>query len=159
VVQLGHYFGKKTGLHYNYFRDYDPQTGRYVQSDPLGARSHLSLFSYADSNPLRYVDPQGLKSKNPFFGPFFEQIIEFMTGKTAENLGAAESVGKGIGGKVCDSGGLPRGPLVDCSECVRVYPEHDSQEACFKGCRETIEKCTRPRSSINPFCAASDTIS
>lgn len=32
----GQYYDKETGLHYNYFRDYDPGTGRYVESDPLG---------------------------------------------------------------------------------------------------------------------------
>ena len=32
----GQYYDKETNLHYNYYRDYDPQTGRYVQSDPMG---------------------------------------------------------------------------------------------------------------------------
>ena len=34
----GQYYDRETGLHYNYFRDYDPATGRYVQSDPIGQR-------------------------------------------------------------------------------------------------------------------------
>jgi hypothetical protein len=32
----GQYFDKETRLAYNYFRDYDPQTGRYFQSDSIG---------------------------------------------------------------------------------------------------------------------------
>lgn len=32
----GQYYDQESGLHYNYFRDYNPQTGRYVQSDPIG---------------------------------------------------------------------------------------------------------------------------
>jgi len=32
----GQYFDAETGLHYNYFGDYDPQIGRYIQSDPIG---------------------------------------------------------------------------------------------------------------------------
>ena len=32
----GQFFDQGTGLHYNYFRDYDPPNGRYLESDPIG---------------------------------------------------------------------------------------------------------------------------
>ena len=32
----GQILDAESGFFYNYFRDYDPETGRYVQSDPLG---------------------------------------------------------------------------------------------------------------------------
>jgi len=32
----GQMFDEETGLHYNYFRDYDPGIGRYIESDPIG---------------------------------------------------------------------------------------------------------------------------
>lgn len=47
---------------YNYFRDYDPATGRYVQSDPIGLRGGLNTYSFAFSNPITYFDPFGLKT-------------------------------------------------------------------------------------------------
>lgn len=56
----GQYFDAESGLHYNYFRDYDPSTGRYVESDPIGLEGGISTFSYAESSPLLYVDPLGL---------------------------------------------------------------------------------------------------
>ncbi|OPD90941.1 hypothetical protein AO969_34715 [Pseudomonas aeruginosa] len=37
---------------YNYFRDYDPETGRYVESDPIGLAGGLNTFSYAYGNPV-----------------------------------------------------------------------------------------------------------
>lgn len=56
----GQYYDAETGLHYNYFRDYDPQTGRYVESDPIGLRGGLNTFGYAMANPLKLIDPKGL---------------------------------------------------------------------------------------------------
>lgn len=56
----GQYFDKSTNLFYNYFRDYDPQTGRYIQSDPIGLDGGINTYVYVESNPLVYVDPEGL---------------------------------------------------------------------------------------------------
>jgi RHS repeat-associated protein len=57
----GQLYMAETGLNYNYLRDYDPQVGRYVESDRLGLfGGSFSTYSYANDNPVMYIDPFGL---------------------------------------------------------------------------------------------------
>ena len=58
----GQYFDRETNQHYNYFRDYDPAIGRYVQSDPIGLLGGLSTYLYGKGAPLRFTDPRGTSS-------------------------------------------------------------------------------------------------
>ncbi|EAS1842014.1 hypothetical protein ACY76_14655, partial [Salmonella enterica] len=58
----GQYFDDETGLHYNLFRYYAPECGRFVSQDPIGLAGGINLYSYAP-NPLSYIDPLGLCKK------------------------------------------------------------------------------------------------
>jgi RHS repeat-associated protein len=58
----GQYYMPETGLYYNYFRDYDPQTGRYIESDPVGLFGGINTYSYAQSNPISLIDPSGTQA-------------------------------------------------------------------------------------------------
>lgn len=55
----GQYLDSETGLYYNYFRDYDPSIGRYIESDPIGLGGGINTYGYALQNPLTHYDPDG----------------------------------------------------------------------------------------------------
>ena len=59
----GQYFDAETGLHYNYFRTYDPTIGRYLETDPIGIAGGLNTFAYAEGNPQKFSDFFGLDAQ------------------------------------------------------------------------------------------------
>jgi len=58
----GQYYDEESGLHYNRFRYYDPEIGRFVSQDPIGLQGGMNLFEYAP-NPVGWTDPLGLLSE------------------------------------------------------------------------------------------------
>ena len=56
----GQVYDAETGLHYNYYRDYDPALGRYLAPDPLNLTNGSNPYGYVSNNPLTRRDPLGL---------------------------------------------------------------------------------------------------
>ena len=56
----GQYYDSESGLHYNIFRTYNPEIGRYMQSDPIGLAGGFNTYNYVNKNPLDGVDLLGL---------------------------------------------------------------------------------------------------
>ena len=55
----GQYLDRETGLHFNTFRFYDPDVGRFTTPDPIGLEGGLNTYQYS-SNPISWIDPWGL---------------------------------------------------------------------------------------------------
>lgn len=82
----GQYFDAETGPHYNYFRYYDPETGRYASADPLGLAPAPNPHSYVD-NPAIWMDPLGLTPCTP-------SSVQNDPAKLAEHNRLAKKYGK-----------------------------------------------------------------
>jgi RHS repeat-associated protein len=64
----GQVYDAETAKHYNYFRDYDPSLGRYVESDPIGLRGGINTFGYVRGTPISLSDPEGLVPGDQWWG-------------------------------------------------------------------------------------------
>ena len=60
------YYDEETGLHYNFFRYYEPDTGRFINQDPIGLLGGENLYRFAP-NAQRWGDPLGLSGRNNIF--------------------------------------------------------------------------------------------
>jgi RHS repeat-associated protein len=61
IMFTGREYDKETGLYYYRARYYNPQIGRFLQTDPVGYEAGVNWYRYCVNNPLNCVDPQGLR--------------------------------------------------------------------------------------------------
>jgi len=56
----GREFDKDTGLYYYRARYYNPEIGRFLQTDPIGYGDGMNMYRYCGNNPISFLDPWGL---------------------------------------------------------------------------------------------------
>ena len=73
------YADRETGLHYNFFRYYEPECGRFINQDPIGLMGGTNFYQFA-MNALGWIDPLGLSKKG------VKAIIKTISGIIAEGF-------------------------------------------------------------------------
>ena len=79
----GQYYDEESGLHYNRFRYYDPEIGRFVSQDPIGLRGGMNLFEYAP-NPVGWIDPFGLLKSAKIHASLYARTLNTKVRKGGE---------------------------------------------------------------------------
>ena len=134
----GQYYDLESGLHYNYFRDYDPNLGRYIESDPIGLDGGINTYVYALNNPLANIDPYGLRPVGNGDGPSgktgcilicTDNYLISLAGGAA--TGAAFGAAAGPGGSAIAAIGGTIGRAMNVTVLA----------SCIKSCKDDDDDC------------------
>ena len=133
----GQRYDSATGLNYNYFRDYDPTTGRYVESDPIGLNGGISTYGYVGTSPLMWKDSSGLvkwkgTSKSFGLGAGFIAASAFLYdlesqcvhGRKAKVVVSAGGLGLGLEVKGLPGFGAVLSDVLLDDHLPDIYPEN-----------------------------------
>lgn len=106
-----HIYDEDTVFVYNYYRTYDPSTGRYLESDPIGLGGGLNTYGYVGGNPLTGIDPLGLAHNIIVVGD--PGLLRYNAGQNFDRV--AETLKKQIESSDCgcDTADIVRASNVD----------------------------------------------
>ena len=96
-----------TGSHYNYFRDYDPRVGRYIESDPIGLLDSSTRYAYVAQAQLTESDSLGLAKRSYSIS---RHVLECVSNAPTEG----PPVGIGPGGLFSGKDQCRDNPSKDC---------------------------------------------
>jgi len=155
----GQYLDKETNLHYNMAREYWPDGGRYIESDPIGLSGGLNTYAYVNGSPILLVDPEGRNWKKKVVEALVFVISQFSgdpgaTGRRSDQESKRQEqtrqieekkrapTGKGGKGRAALPGFAGVTDIVEsyCQEngsdpaCVIIRPKLDQCDPCDPWC-------------------------
>ncbi|MFY1825563.1 RHS repeat-associated core domain-containing protein [Myxococcus fulvus] len=131
----GQWYDSETGWHYNRYRYYAPETGRYISPDPIGLVGGHNLYSYVPS-PLEAIDPSGLSARYPSGGPF-----QHDGGRNYSGVGRTNHATTGNQDAFTTPGG----------KCMAVVTHNGNSQAFVSGVPDGAVNGSHPRTSGNDF--------
>jgi RHS repeat-associated protein len=148
----GHYLISEIDLHYNRFRYYSPELGRYLQSDPLGIRGGLNLYGYS-VRPLTKVDLDGLTEHEDQRKK--QDLKNGEAGANAEGVGQKQDPAAGSEKKA--SGYPPPRTAKARKECQKVIDVMGRMDKSIgRGRLRTVDVLTHADGTVSVGLSASD---
>jgi len=147
----GQLYDPQSQLSYNYYRDYNPRTGRYIESDPIGLYGgQPSTYTYVNGNPLSYIDPRGQNLIGDLLGKITEKVLGDAASSPASEAGEkiGDELSKTPAGNLSCSDRCTEPCLPNVDKYGRVFGEDPFLE-CRKSC---IEHCNKPPKSSPSSC-------